>query len=111
MKGKEVANANGYKREEQRNVERYTQRAKQGVLRKRVLLPPGLRAKRSEPQLSFTQPEEGVGRRERERERHIERETERKREQRSTGQAEKVKTQVWREEGAHRKSATVSRHS
>lgn len=100
VKGKEVANANGHKREEQRNVKRYTQRAKQGVLRKRVLLPPGLKAKRSEPQLNFTQPEEGVGRRERERE------------EKSTGQAEEVKkTRVWREEGAHRKSATVSRHS
>lgn len=70
VKGKEVANANGHKREEQRNVKRYTQRAKQGVLRKRVLLPPGLRAKRSVPQLNFTQPEEGVEKkRERERER------------------------------------------
>lgn len=69
MKGKEVTNAYGHKREEQRNVKRYTQRAKQGVLRKRVLLPPGLRAKRSEPQLNFTQPEEGVGRGETERER------------------------------------------
>lgn len=35
---------------------RYTQRAKQGVLRKRVLLPPGLKVTLSDPQLNFTQP-------------------------------------------------------
>lgn len=35
---------------------RYTQRAKHGVLRKRVLLPPGLKVTLSDPQLNFTQP-------------------------------------------------------
>lgn len=46
------------KKDRSKERKRYTQRAKQGVLRKRVLLPPGLKAKRSEPQLNFIQPEE-----------------------------------------------------
>lgn len=55
-------------KEKSKEIKRYTQRAKQGVLRKRVLLPPGLKAKRSEPQLNFTQPEEREDGRKRRRE-------------------------------------------
>jgi hypothetical protein len=51
-------------KEKAKEIKRYTQRAKQGVLRKRVRLPPGLKARRSEPQLNFTQPGEREGWRE-----------------------------------------------
>ena len=37
----------------------YTQRAKQGVLRNRVLLPPGLNVTCSDAQLNFAQPVRG----------------------------------------------------
>ena len=48
-------------KEKAKEIKRYTQRAKQGVLRKRVRLPPGLKARRSDPQLNFTQPGEKEG--------------------------------------------------
>lgn len=57
---------------------RYTQRAKHGVLRKRVLLPPGLKVTLSDPQLNFIQPVAQKEREERKKEQG--REKERKKE-------------------------------
>lgn len=44
---------------DEEGVKVYTQRAKQGVLRNRVLLPPGLNVTCSDAQLNFAQPVRG----------------------------------------------------